>query len=311
MTDVIFNGSGGRKPVGQASIELIFDNSDNRITGEFAKFSEISIKRRVSRDGDNVYMLNGTKCRRRDITDLFLGTGLGPRSYSIIEQGMVSRLIESRPEDLRVFIEEAAGISKYKERRRDTENRIKRTRENLERLTDIRDELGRQLQHLHRQSQAAEKYKEYKVQERDLTAQFNALRWRALDDDVSTKQSVIQALEVQIEAIIADQRALDATHEQLLLNQTDLNDQLGEVQARFYGIGGDIARIEQAIEFHLERMKQLRRDLDDNRQNFTSAQSEMDTDVYKLENLQNELDTLTPDLEMAEHAQEESSMQLE
>ncbi|MDO9476910.1 MAG: chromosome segregation protein SMC [Pseudohongiella sp.] len=311
MTDVIFNGSGGRKPVGQASIELIFDNSDNRITGEFAKFSEISIKRRVSRDGDNVYMLNGTKCRRRDITDLFLGTGLGPRSYSIIEQGMVSRLIESRPEDLRVFIEEAAGISKYKERRRDTENRIKRTRENLERLTDIRDELGRQLQHLHRQSQAAEKYKEYKVQERDLTAQFNALRWRALDDDVVGKQQVIQALEIQIEAIIADQRALDATHEQLLLNQTDLNDQLGEVQARFYGIGGDIARIEQAIEFHLERMKQLRRDLDDNRQNFTSAQSEMDTDVFKLENLQNELDTLTPDLEMAEHAQEESSMQLE
>lgn len=311
MTDVIFNGSGGRKPVGQASIELIFDNSDNRITGEFAKFSEISIKRRVSRDGDNVYMLNGTKCRRRDITDLFLGTGLGPRSYSIIEQGMVSRLIESRPEDLRVFIEEAAGISKYKERRRDTENRIKRTRENLERLTDIRDELGRQLQHLHRQSQSAEKFKEYKVQERDLTAQFNALRWRALDNDVVGKQQVIQSLEIQIEAVIADQRALDATHEQLLLNQTDLNDQLGEVQARFYGIGGDIVRIEQAIEFHLERMKQLRRDLDDNRQTFTLAQSEMDTDVFKLENLQNELLILTPDLEMAEHAQEESSIQLE
>ena len=311
MTDVIFNGSGGRKPVGQASIELIFDNSDNRITGEFAKFSEISIKRRVSRDGDNVYMLNGTKCRRRDITDLFLGTGLGPRSYSIIEQGMVSRLIESRPEDLRVFIEEAAGISKYKERRRDTENRIKRTRENLERLTDIRDELGRQLQHLQRQSQSAEKFKEYKVQERDLTAQFNALRWRALDNDVVSKQQVIQALEIQIEAVIADQRALDATHEHLLVNQTDLNDQLGEVQARFYGIGGDIVRIEQTIEFHLERMKQLRRDLDDNRQTFTSAQSEMDTDVFKLENLQNELQILTPELEMAEHTQEESSIQLE
>lgn len=311
MTDVIFNGSGGRKPVGQASIELIFDNSDNRITGEFAKFSEISIKRRVSRDGDNVYMLNGTKCRRRDITDLFLGTGLGPRSYSIIEQGMVSRLIESKPEDLRVFIEEAAGISKYKERRRDTENRIKRTRENLERLTDIRDELGRQLQHLQRQSQSAEKFKEYKVQERDLTAQLNALRWRALDNDVVGKQQVIQALEIQIEAVIADQRALDATHEQLLLNQTDLNDQLGEVQARFYGIGGDIVRIEQTIEFHLERMKQLRRDLDDNQLNFTSAHSELDTDVSKLENLQNELLILTPDLEMAEHSQEESSMQLE
>ncbi len=311
MTDVIFNGSVGRKPVGQASIELIFDNSDNRITGEYAKYSEISIKRRVSRDGENVYMLNGTKCRRRDITDLFLGTGLGPRSYSIIEQGMVSRLIESKPEELRIFIEEAAGISKYKERRRDTENRIKRTRENLERLTDIREELGRQLQHLHRQSQAAEKYKEYKAQERDLNAQYNALRWRALNTDVEQKQAIIAELEIQIEAVVADQRALDASHEQLLLNQTDLNDTLSEVQGRFYSIGGDIARLEQAIEFHIERMKQLRLDLEENRRNFDQARSEMDTDVLKLESLQNDLDTLSPDLEMAEHQQEESAIQLE
>lgn len=311
MTDVIFNGSGGRKPVGQASIELIFDNSDNRITGEYARFSEISIKRKVSRDGQNIYMLNGTKCRRRDITDIFLGTGLGPRSYSIIEQGMVSRLIESKPEELRVFIEEAAGISKYKERRRDTENRIKRTRENLERLTDIRDELGRQLQHLHRQSQAAEKYKEYKAQERDLNAQYNALRWRALDTAVQQKQTIIKDLELQIEAVIADQRALDAEHEQLLLNQTDLNDQLSEVQGRFYSLGGDIARIEQSIEHHIERMKQLRQDLEDNQRNWKQSQSEMDTDVLKLETLRNELDTLAPDLEMAAHTQEESALQLE
>ncbi|MGM0634070.1 MAG: chromosome segregation SMC family protein, partial [Pseudomonadota bacterium] len=152
MTDVIFNGSGARKPVGQASIELIFDNSDNRLQGEYGRFTEISIKRKVARDGQNIYMLNGAKCRRRDITDIFLGTGLGPRSYSIIEQGMVSRLIESKPEELRIFIEEAAGISKYKERRRDTENRIRRTRENLERLTDIREELERQLSHLKRQA---------------------------------------------------------------------------------------------------------------------------------------------------------------
>jgi chromosome segregation protein len=311
MTDVIFNGSVGRKPVGQASIELIFDNSDNRITGEYAKFSEISIKRRVSRDGENVYMLNGTKCRRRDITDLFLGTGLGPRSYSIIEQGMVSRLIESKPEELRIFIEEAAGISKYKERRRDTENRIKRTRENLERLTDIRDELGRQLQHLHRQSQAAEKYKEYKAQERDLNAQYNALRWRALNTEVEQKQAIIAELEIQIEAVIADQRALDAQHEQLLLNQTDLNDALSEVQGRFYSIGGDIARIEQAIEFHIERMKQLKLDLEENRRNFETSRSEMDADVMKLDTLQTELEMLSPEVEIAGHQEEESAIQLE
>ena len=162
MTDVIFNGSTARKPVGQASIELVFDNSDGTLKGEYGAFSEISIKRKVTRDGQSQYFLNGAKCRRRDITDIFLGTGLGPRSYAIIEQGMISRLIESKPEELRVFIEEAAGISKYKERRRETETRIRHTRENLERLTDLREELERQLQKLKRQAAAAEKYKEFK-----------------------------------------------------------------------------------------------------------------------------------------------------
>jgi chromosome segregation protein len=114
MTDVIFNGSSARKPVSQASVELVFDNSAGRIQGEFADYAEISVKRLVSRDGQSNYFLNNSKCRRRDITDLFLGTGLGPRSYAIIEQGMISRLIESKPQELRVFIEEAAGISKYK-----------------------------------------------------------------------------------------------------------------------------------------------------------------------------------------------------
>ncbi|MEX2333090.1 MAG: chromosome segregation protein SMC, partial [Pseudohongiella sp.] len=311
MTDVIFNGSGNRKPVGQASIELIFDNSENRIKGEYASFAEISIKRKVSRDGQNIYMLNGTKCRRRDITDIFLGTGLGPRSYSIIEQGMVSRLIESKPEELRVFIEEAAGISKYKERRRDTENRIKRTRENMERLTDIRDELGRQLQHLHRQSQAAEKYKEYKAQERDLKAQYDALRWRALDTEVQGKQKIIQDLEMQIEAVVTDQRSLDTRHEELLLNHTDLNDQLSEVQGKYYSLGGDIARIEQSIEHHIERMKQLRQDLEENKRSFDQSQSEAQVDVQKLSALEDELATLSPELELAEHAQEESAIKLE
>ena len=131
MTDVIFNGSTSRKPVGQATVELLFDNSDGTIGGEFASFNEISVRRTVSRDGQSQYFLNGTRCRRRDVTGIFLGTGLGPRSYSIIEQGMISRLIEARPEDLRVFLEEAAGISKYNERRKETETRIRHTRENM------------------------------------------------------------------------------------------------------------------------------------------------------------------------------------
>jgi len=158
MTDVIFNGSINRQTVGHAPIELVFDNSDGTVGGEYARFAEISIRRKVTREATSDYYLNGTKCRRRDITDIFLGTGLGPRSYAIIEQGMISRMIESKPEELRVFIEEAAGISKYKERRRETENRMRRTMENLERLTDLRDELERQLQHLQRQAQASSEW---------------------------------------------------------------------------------------------------------------------------------------------------------
>src|SRR5512140_2671724 len=156
LTDVIFSGSSARKPVSQATVELIFDNSDHTIAGEYAAFNEISVKRTVSRDGSSNYYLNGTKCRRRDITDIFLGTGLGPRSYAIIEQGTISRLIEAKPEDLRVFLEEAAGISKYKERRKETEQRMNRTRENLDRLNDLREELEKQLNHLQRQAKTAE-----------------------------------------------------------------------------------------------------------------------------------------------------------
>ncbi|HEY5972062.1 MAG TPA: AAA family ATPase, partial [Pseudoxanthomonas sp.] len=150
LTDVIFSGSSARKPVSQATVELVFDNSDHAIggaasMGSVAAFNEISVKRTVSRDGQSQYYLNGTKCRRRDITDLFLGTGLGPRSYSIIEQGMISQIIEARPEDLRIYLEEAAGISKYKERRKETETRIRHTRENLDRLGDLREEITKQL----------------------------------------------------------------------------------------------------------------------------------------------------------------------
>src|SRR3546814_8961492 len=159
LTDVIFSGSSARKPVSQATAELISDNSDHTIAGEYSAFNEISVKRTVGRDSTSNYYLNGARCRRRDITDLFLGTGLGPRSYSIIEQGMISQIIDARPEDLRVYLEEAAGISKYKERRKETETRTCASRENLERLTDLRDEVGKQLQHLARQAKQADQYK--------------------------------------------------------------------------------------------------------------------------------------------------------
>lgn len=310
MTDVIFNGSGARKPVGQASVELVFDNHDKKLAGEYAGFAEVSIKRRVDRDAQSTYFLNGSKCRRRDITDIFLGTGLGARSYSIIEQGMVSRLIESKPEELRVYIEEAAGISKYKERRRETENRIKRTRENLERLTDIRDELERQLQHLKRQSVAAEKYGEFKQQERQTAANLNALKWRSLDAEIRENQDNINKLELQIESAVADQRGIDANIEKLLADNADLNDELGEVQARYYSLGNDIARIEQSIEHHLERVEQWKLDLSETEEGWEQTREELDVDLRKITQFEAELKDLNPRLEQAREEETLSAEQL-
>lgn len=310
MTDVIFNGSGARKPVGQASVELVFDNHDHKLSGEYANFDEVSIKRRVDREAQSTYFLNGSKVRRKDITDIFLGTGLGARSYSIIEQGMVSRLIESKPEELRVYIEEAAGISKYKERRRETENRIKRTRENLERLTDIREELERQLQHLKRQSVAAEKYGEFKQQERQTQANLNALKWQNLDAEIKANQETINQLEIQIEATNAERRAIDADVEKHLSDNAELTDALGEVQARFYSLGNDIARLEQSIEHHIERVEQLKLDLNETEEGWEQTREELDIDLRKITQLGTELKEVEPKLETARADESASSAAL-
>ncbi|WP_165680991.1 chromosome segregation protein SMC [Metapseudomonas otitidis] len=311
MTDVIFNGSNTRKPVAQASIELIFDNSDNSLVGEYAAFAEISIRRRVSRDGQNTYFLNGTKCRRRDITDIFLGTGLGPRSYSIIEQGMISKLIEAKPEDLRNFIEEAAGISKYKERRRETENRIRRTHENLARLTDLREELERQLDRLHRQAQAAEKYQEYKAEERQLKAQLSALKWQALNEQVGQREGVIGSQEVAFEALVAEQRNADAAIERLRDGHHELSERFNLVQGRFYSVGGDIARVEQSIQHGQQRQRQLQDDLREAERARQETESHLGHDRTLLATLGEEMDMLIPEQELSAAAAEEASAQLE
>ncbi len=247
MADVIFNGSGSRKPVGQATIELVFDNSDGSAGGQYAGFSEISVRRQVSRDGASAYFLNGTRCRRRDITDVFLGTGLGPRSYAIIEQGMITRLIEARPEELRVLLEEAAGISKYKERRRDTENRIRHTRENLERLSDLRDELEKQLSHLKSQARTAEKYKTLSEQQRELEAQLMALHWRELEQEASGMIRALREQENAAEKALADQRAAETELEKARQNQTEANHHFQQEQQAYYKAGAEVARLEQTI----------------------------------------------------------------
>ncbi|HBX56594.1 chromosome segregation protein SMC [Pseudomonas sp. UBA2684] len=311
MTDVIFNGSNTRKPVTQASIELIFDNSDGTLTGEYAGYNEISIRRRVTRDSQNTYFLNGTKCRRRDITDIFLGTGLGPRSYSIIEQGMISKLIEAKPEDLRNFIEEAAGISKYKERRRETENRIRRTHENLARLTDLREELERQLDRLHRQAQSAEKYQEYKAEERQLKAQLTALRWQALNEQVGQREAVIGNQEVSFEALVAEQRNADASIERLRDGHHELSERFNLVQGRFYSVGGDIARVEQSIQHGQQRLRQLQDDLREAERARLETESHLGHDRTLLATLGEELEMLLPEQELTAAAAEESAAGLE
>ncbi|MDZ7784953.1 MAG: chromosome segregation protein SMC [Halioglobus sp.] len=310
MADVIFNGSVNRQPVGQASIELVFDNSEGRLGGEYASYAEISTKRQVSREGQSEYFLNGTRCRRRDITDIFLGTGLGPRSYAIIEQGMISRLIESKPEELRVFIEEAAGISKYKERRRETESRMRRTLENLERLTDLREELERQLQHLQRQAQAAEKYTEYKDEERVLKAQLYALQWRELDAKVAATSTSIGQLEVKLEGVHTEHQQVDTAIEQYRVEHAERNDAFNRVQATYYSLGSEVARIEQTLKHHGERGRQLEEDLRQTQQSLDEAESHLGSDRERLADCEREGVELAPELERLQELEAESSRAL-
>ncbi len=294
MTDVIFSGSNTRKPVGQASIELLFDNAEGRLTGEYAAYSEISVKRVVSRDGTSVYFLNNQKCRRKDITDLFLGTGLGPRSYSIIEQGMISDLIEAKPEELRSYLEEAAGISKYKERRRETERRIGHTKDNLDRLSDLREELERQLAHLQRQARAAERYTDLKKEERQLKAELHSLRWLGLTEELKQKDAEVGRLEVEHEAHNADHRRLDAEVESKRASLTEASDELDEVQKRYYDHATEIARIEDSIKFQNERTQTLHTDLEQVIENWRKVRSDLDGDIRQLQQLRANLSDATP-----------------
>jgi len=245
MADVIFNGSGSRAPIAQASIELHFDNSAGRLDGPWGRYREIVVRRVLSRDGQSQYFLNDTRCRRRDVTDLFLGTGLGPRSYAIIEQGMISRLIEARPEELRTLVEETAGVSRYRERRRETETRIAQTRDNLARLGDVREELGRQLHTLARQAQSARQFLELRERERAVAIRLAAWRWRQRRDELAgldaerERHAAIRAgLEVERERGEAAQQQAEAA-------RLDAARAFEALQQRQFAAGATLARLEQ------------------------------------------------------------------
>jgi len=296
LTDVIFAGSTARKPVSQAMVELVFDNSDHTIAGEFAAFNEISVKRTVSRDGQSGYYLNGTKCRRRDITDLFLGTGLGPRSYSIIEQGMISQIIDAKPEELRVYLEEAAGISKYKERRKETETRIRHTRENLDRLSDLREEVGKQLQHLARQAKQAEQYTAIQAERRIRDAQWKALEWRTLDSRLRALREGLAQEETKLEQIIAEQREAERELETGRERRHEASEGLNRAQAESYEVSGALARVEQQIQHQRELSARLLKARDEAQAQLAEIGAHIDQDQLRLDSLHESIADAEPQL---------------
>jgi chromosome segregation protein len=294
MSDVIFNGSSARKPVGSAAVELVFDNSDGKIGGAYASYSEISLKRTVARDGSSAYFINGGRCRRKDITQLFLGTGLGSRSYAIIEQGMISRVIEARHEDMRLFIEEAAGVSLYKERRRETEMRMADTRENLARLQDLRDEIDKQIRHLQRQANTARRYQELKAQERTLTAELLALRLRELDSGATLQDSAVRECELAMQQALADQRAAEAAIEKQREFHAELGAAAARIQGRYYELGAEVTRTEENIRYTRELRERARADLSQVKVNLGSIAQQIVDDEQQLAALRGEITQLEP-----------------
>ena len=297
LTDVIFNGSTARNPVGQATVELLFDNSEGRAGGQYASYSEIAIKRQINRDAISTYYLNGTRCRRRDIQEIFLGTGLGPRSYAIIEQGTISRLIEAKPDELRSFIEEAAGVSKYRERRRETENRIRHTKENISRLTDIRDELEKQLNHLQRQAKAAEKYQGLKKDERQLQAELLALNWKHLKAHMKDEEELVVTQENLVEAGLAELRQVESDIEKSRDELVSGNEGFNAAQSRFYGVGGEISQLEQKIQHTKERVSSIEQDIKQAQQEEAGANQHILQDKDKLGALAVTASSLEPKLQ--------------
>ena len=300
MADVIFSGSSSRKPVGTASVELIFDNSDGRITGEFAGYNEISVKRLIGRDGVSQYTLNGTRCRRKDVRDLFLGTGLGFKSYSIIEQGMISQVVDAGPEEVRSHLEEAAGISRYKERRRETERRIRHTRDNLDRLTDLREEIASHLNRLKRQANAAERYRKLKIEERILESNLLALQWASLQSDAELGRSGLAVQETAMQEQLAEQRAAEARMEAIHQQQAGASEAFNGVQGELYSIGSDIARLEQTVQHNRELQVRQKNEYEETSKSLQDMEQHMVLDRVQVEDLTTSLAELEPALDQAQ-----------
>ncbi|MEI6542460.1 MAG: chromosome segregation protein SMC [Methylococcales bacterium] len=303
MADVIFNGSSGRKPVSTASVELIFDNSAGKLGGEYAQYDSIAIKRQVSRDGQSLFLLNGSRCRRKDITDLFLGTGLGSRSYAIIEQGTISRMVEAKPDELRVHIEEAAGISKYKERRSETETRMKHTRENLERLDDLREEVEKQLKHLQKQAEKAEKYTELKKQERQFRLELLAMRWNAFYQ--TSKQLEIKLHEVANEhnRLFVEVRDIEKAVEIKRAEHKAQQQLFNKAQGDYYTIVAEVSGLQQAIKHHEVSYEETLHEIKRTKLQAEQSLNQLESDLQTLEELKQTLLEAEENVQIAEDKQ--------
>ena len=271
MVDVIFNGSENRKASGQCSIELLFDNSSAKIGGEYASFNEVSIKRVMTRDAQSDYFINNTKCRRKDVQDIFLGTGLGPNSYAIIEQGMVTKLVSAKPDELRTHIEEAAGVSKYRERRRETESRIKRTRENLSRVKDIRDEIGRLIKRLENQAKAAEKYSELKKDKAKLELDKAVLFSIEAKSSRDNLQKKLDSLNRDLQIKNAESETIQSQIDQFRTENESVLSEYEEAQKNFYAVGAEIAKREANLQNINKNEQETKSNLEKVKQNYEKA----------------------------------------
>ena len=289
MQDVIFNGAATRRPAPRASVELVFDNSDHSLQGAWGQYAEVSIKRQLTRQGESTYFINNQTVRRRDITDLFLGTGVGARGYAVIEQGMISRIIEARPEELRAYIEEAAGMSKYKERRKETEGRLKDTREHLQRLGDLQNELARQVEKLEKQAETAERYKSLTAQLNQQQDLLDYAQWQqslAAADKATVQHQSLQAQQDETNALqTAEQSQQQAVHE--------LSNKRGVLREQ-------IARLEEQIRHQQNLHQRIERDKQEAQAQLQRIHQEQQQIRVKLE--ENELQAEEKQTELAEWA---------
>ena len=271
MVDVIFNGSENRKASGQCSIELLFDNSSAKIGGEYASYNEVSIKRVMTRDAQSNYFINNTKCRRKDVQDIFLGTGLGPSSYAIIEQGMVSKLVSAKPYELRTYIEEAAGVSKYRERRKETESRIKRTKENLSRVKDIKDEIGRLIKRLENQSKAAEKYNVLKKDKAKIELDKAVLFSIEAKSNRDGLQKKLDSLNRDLKIKNVESETIQSQIDQFRTENESVLSEYEDAQKNFYAVGAEIAKREANLQNIIKNEQETKSNLAKVKQNYEKA----------------------------------------